>query len=453
MSDTLGNLLFYTNGVQVYNKNYQKMCGSDTLNQGYYSWGYCDLGCRINQGVISLPQPGHSNTYYLFHSRVPNTDIDGHKEGVYYSTIDISQDNGLGCVTSLRNPIITNDSLDGRMTACRHANGRDWWIIVFRFKTGEYMPILLDPQGVHLTTWHRAAPKSLFTFHGSLGQSCFSPDGNYFATNTSLSQLGGYFSLYHFDRCNGSLSLRDTLYYNNDYGYYVSPGTAFAQNSTKLYFNNYEHIYQYDLNSAQSIKLALDTVAIYDGYTYVIPNTPPSVGTLYTSFRLAQLAPDGKIYLSSSTSTNCLHVIDKPDEAGAACHVIQRGLALAYWNLLSLPNYPNFRLGSLDGSSCDTLGIDNVVATAALPRKEEIAKVFPNPANDILNIETKNNTIFLSYKIYDILGREVQTGTATNAISTQKLQNGIYFLSINTLATDGTHGLGGGAIKIIVQHP
>ena len=112
----------------------------------------------------------------------------------------------------------------------------------------------------------------------------------------------------------------------------------------------------------------------------------------------------------------------------------------------------------LDSDGCEEQNC--LVGTSPLSSpKADFIKVFPNPADDILNIETKNSDVFLSYRIYDILGREVQTGTVTNAISTQKLQNGIYFLSINTVAADGTQsnaflgGVGEGATKIIVQHP
>ncbi|HMX40726.1 MAG TPA: PKD domain-containing protein, partial [Saprospiraceae bacterium] len=54
-----------------------------------------------------------------------------------------------------------------------------------------------------------------------------------------------------------------------------------------------------------------------------------------------------------------LHVIDQPDEAGTACGFRQQGIELPTVNQSSIPNFPNYRLGPLDGSPCDTLGLDN----------------------------------------------------------------------------------------------
>src|SRR5690606_15064219 len=44
---------------------------------------------------------------------------------------------------------------------------------------------------------------------------------------------------------------------------------------------------------------------------------------------------------------------------GKACRFLQHNINLTKWNSRSAPNVPNFRLGPVDGSPCDTLGIDN----------------------------------------------------------------------------------------------
>jgi hypothetical protein len=55
-----------------------------------------------------------------------------------------------------------------------------------------------------------------------------------------------------------------------------------------------------------------------------------------------------------------LHVINNPDLPCPACNIEQHGVHLPTYNAASLPNFPNYRLGPLDGSPCDSLGIDNV---------------------------------------------------------------------------------------------
>ena len=55
-----------------------------------------------------------------------------------------------------------------------------------------------------------------------------------------------------------------------------------------------------------------------------------------------------------------MHVIHNPDAPFPDCRIEQRGVVLPTFNAGSVPNYPNYRLGPIDGSPCDTLGIDNI---------------------------------------------------------------------------------------------
>jgi PKD repeat protein len=67
------------------------------------------------------------------------------------------------------------------------------------------------------------------------------------------------------------------------------------------------------------------------------------------------LAPDGKIYINSNNRCSYLHVINEPDSLGLACEVCQHCVDLPSVNAFSMPNFPNYRLGHLEGSPCDTL--------------------------------------------------------------------------------------------------
>jgi PKD repeat protein len=91
-------------------------------------------------------------------------------------------------------------------------------------------------------------------------------------------------------------------------------------------------------------------VAWYDGYESPFP----------TNFFAGQLAPDGRIYITASNGSDIFHVIHRPDEPGAASLVEQHGIRLPTYNASSIPVFPNFRLGPVDGSACDTLGINNL---------------------------------------------------------------------------------------------
>lgn len=103
-------------------------------------------------------------------------------------------------------------------------------------------------------------------------------------------------------------------------------------------------LYQYDL-WAEDIEATRTLVAEYDGHLDPFP----------TTFFLGQLAPDGKIYIASNNGVTSLHVIHNPDADCPDCRI-----ELPTFNSFSIPNQPNYRLGPIDGSPCDTLGIDNI---------------------------------------------------------------------------------------------
>jgi aminopeptidase YwaD len=153
-----------------------------------------------------------------------------------------------------------------------------------------------------------------------------------------------------------------------------------------------------------------------------------------------QNTPDGRIFISSPNGVKHIHTI----ENRAACNVQQHGIETPTFNFAGIPNHPNYRLGALAGSACDTLS----VATQN-PESEEggQVRVFPNPANDILNIEIPQNAVSLYYKIYDILGRQMQSGALQNQISLKNLENGIYIFHI----MDKNGGVYR-TVRVVVQH-
>lgn len=345
ISGEQGNFLFSYNGVYIEDASHNPMLnGTDMSDSGY------EGGDVLIQGGLILPLPNSDNQYILFHQSwkyIGTFGTAGHK--LYYSIIDMRENNGLGAVIEKRNLLIT-DTLDyGKLTATLHANGRDWWILQPRFDSDEYYRILLTPSG----------PKVLSTqitnalHRAGLGQAFFSPDGSKYAKFSAISQQhGNFLHIYDFDRCTGLLSNPLVHHYQigpNDVG-----GISFAPNSDLLYLLAYHRIYQFDLTSADVIA-SKRLVATRDNYIDTIPGTGAMIPP---TFFCGQLGPNGKIYISSIGSVRVLSTIDYPDKLGAQCKVSQHSVHLPTVNR-SLPSFPNYRLGPIDGSECDTIGIDN----------------------------------------------------------------------------------------------
>jgi Secretion system C-terminal sorting domain len=439
ISDTAGQLIFYTNGQEVYNKNHQRM-PNGIINAGE-AWNLNfsnneTSGLGIYQGALALPLPNSNHLYKLFYTqvnRVGGGNLQLNK--LLTATIDMTANNGLGSVINKDIPIWQNDTLNlSLLTSCRHANGRDWWILSHRFGLDTTYRFLLDPTGVHLKgkqhlQVHAPYDSSVASWHCN-----FSPDGSKYAIHNGLN-VGVY--LYDFDRCTGELSNKKVLWRPMKRG-----GVVFSPNSRYLYALDDQFVVQYDTD-APNIVNTLDTVGRRD-------TTVVSFGGYEVYFFLPQLAPDGKIYFNCAGSGTWLHTIENPDMGGDACDVHIGTVALPHWTFRTMPNFPNFRLGALRGSVCDTLGIEEgvTVGTSPPPEGGEHIRIFPNPANGILNVDIGEKDLSLyQYKLYDVLGRAVQSGVLENQISLKKLNNGIYFFHIVD-----KNGSAYRAVRVVVQH-
>lgn len=90
----------------------------------------------------------------------------------------------------------------------------------------------------------------------------------------------------------------------------------------------------------------------------IVEEAEPPVCFLSGTIGYMELGPDGMIYSRPLNGQNCMHRIKHPERGGTACEFEQNYYQLEY-PYANMPHFPNFRLGPLDGSPCDTLGLDN----------------------------------------------------------------------------------------------
>jgi hypothetical protein len=342
-----GNLLFYSNGVEVFNADHATLQNSEDFNYYPYHEIWEELGLALPQGVIGFQSPNSTQDYYLLHMKydlesTPN-DVLVFGVGLYYSKIDMEADAGLGAMVDKGIELVQDTLNFGTVTATRHGNGRDWWVIVPEYSSNRYYRILIAPDGPVLQETQTIGEPTL----NGVSQAVFSPDGKWYIRNT-VSGLNedGYLDIYQFDRCTGFLSNHLRFPYGN--GLNEGGGAAVSSNNQFLYVSYRNYLYQYDL-LAPNIQASKETVAVFDGFA----------DPFQAAFYMAQLAPDGKIYLNCTNGIRYMHRIEYPNKKGTDCQVSQHVIHLPTVNSLSIPNFPNYRLGPLDGSACDTLGIDN----------------------------------------------------------------------------------------------
>lgn len=340
MSDSTGKLLFYTNGIDVEDVTWNTMQNGANIHPDVLG------GQTISQGVLGLQYPGKKHQYALLH--LPRNYIGFPLNTVgslslFYSRIDMDQNGGLGAVVEKSVLLLSDTLMFGKLKAVKHANGRDWWVLAPEAFTNNVYRFLFDPEGFHLMGKQTIGA----TLYPGVGQAVFSPDGTRYAIyDTYTSSMPDVVDVYDFDRCTGMLS--DHRRIELGVAPLVAGGATFSPNSRYLYVHSTLVVAQYDL-LAPELGASRVELAWYDGYQSPFP----------THFFAGQLAPDGKIYVNTSNGTDVLHVIHRPDEAGAAAMLEQHGIRIPTYNASSMPNFPNYRLGPLDGSSCDTLGLDN----------------------------------------------------------------------------------------------
>ncbi|MEI2757819.1 MAG: T9SS type A sorting domain-containing protein [Bacteroidia bacterium] len=428
--DTAGNLLFYTNGEWIANADGDTLLNSQNFNPGYYTQYYSPVGLGFSQAALFLPFSDTSQFYYVVSESAEefiNKDsvLDAQPFYLTYSIIDATLDSGRGGgLPNAKNINIINDTLLlGRITACKHANGRDWWVVVHKYYSDVYYKLLFTESGVYGPYTQQIGslfPAKILTPFGYddfdiAGMACFSPDGSKYAT-VGPSRI---MEVLDFDRCTGMFSNAQTVNIPINPGYNWALGCSFSPNSRFLYANTYMRGYQYDTYAA-NIDSSGILVAVYDSF----------VDPFQTYFFINQLGPDGKIYLSTWGGNRSLHVIEYPDSLGASCNFNQHSYGLPHNNIgnTTVPNLPNYRLGRLVGSACDTL--TNLTYTPQPPKGG--VRVMPNPNNGnfIVSYELPQNTSG-KLEIFDINGRAVYSQnlpqwSTLQFISLPKLSNGVY---------------------------
>ncbi len=418
ISDENGNFLMSSNGIWIANSIGDTMPNGTGLNPGAAANFYKPYGLPLLNGNIILPMPDDTNKFVLFHQTFG--DITNDSPDIFYTIIDKTLDNGKGDVISKNNAALSGTFGQG-MAACKHGNGRDWWVVAFSDKADTIYKFLLTPDSVQYAGFQKL---NVPVYGGWAGQPVFSPDGTKFAYRNALSVVNTWYQdlrLFHFDRCDGLFSLDTIIDYSDGY---LGFGSSFSSNSKYLYISSVNFIYQYNTDTS-NIAASKQTVAIND--TFI------SAAGITTNFYSFYLAANGKIYITSTSSVVHLHEMDYPDSTGAACNFNLHNIQLPCLNVGTVPVHPNYYLGRLVGSSCDTL-----TSVKDLAEHDFKFKILPNPNNGnfrIMYLLPQNKSGNL--EIFDINGRVVYSQnlppwSTLQSISLPRVANGVYNCTITS---------------------
>ena len=422
-----GEFLFFTNGIKIFDKNFNFMTGGslapplDTSSLAY--------GLAQRQGCMFLPWPNDTNKYLLLHTTkefsLPMSYagwIPYHLPSHLYATVlDKGLNAGNGGIVSI-NQIILTDTLSnwgGGLSVTKHANGRDWWILVKKHYNNKFYKFLFTPNGIQSMGIQLIGLDNQARL---LDSYCFSPNGEILA-----GIIGGHeIALFNFDRCTGVLSNYQVLNNPNN----ANGGCEdldFSSNSRYLYTAERLRIFQYDLlniNTPGAVQLT--QVHVVD--TQFVFSVCDSLNNFTTFYSFGQLALNDKIYYPTNHSCNEFSYFESPDSAGLLSDFQYGGLNISSFHASAVPYFPNYRLGPLAGSPCDTLsvGIEEWQASQVL--------VFPNPTQNSINVRLGRTCEEIQCKFYNMQGQllfqEKRNFGNAFTLDIPKLSNGLYLLEI-----------------------
>ena len=309
MCDKNGHLLFYTDGISVWNRRHTKMPNGT---------GLAGNSTSTQSGVI-VPLIGDTNIYYIF-----TVDYQGGTKGIEYSILDMSADNGDGDITS-KNNFLYYPACE-KITAVSVSDGSGYWIITHQYGTDVFVTYKLTSKGLSkVSVKSKSGPsiKNTNSFN-TIGYLVISPDNKKLGmANHALGDV----ELFDFDNTKGKIF--NAIQLNSNGGDY---GVCFSPNSKVLYISqesiitgSKSHVQQYDL-----------TATDIPGSMYsFITNDSGSYGAM-------QMGPDGKIYIAR-LGKHYLDVIQNPNDLGSSCNYTFRGMNIIKGTVLGgLPNIPPF---------------------------------------------------------------------------------------------------------------
>lgn len=306
MSDPCGNLLFYTDGVNIWNRKHTKMVNSTGL-----------AGTLNGLEAVIVPMPLSDSLFYFFGF----SDTNGFR-ALYCSIIDISKQGGDGEVIK-RNILLTTSAF-GKLTVVLHSNKKDYWIITRDWKNSEYKAFLLNETGLNLTPVISKVGTATTSESEGSGYLRPSPDGSMLASSFIAGKKN--VELFNFNNSTGGLSFKTSI---TNFAHSTPWNLEFSPDGKILYVSENKpsvnvDLYQFDL-----------TVSDIAASRYTIIATTDWMGNFAPG-------PDGKLYIARY-GQNYLGVITNPNTFGSGVNYVQNGFNLGSQKSgLGLPNiiYP-----------------------------------------------------------------------------------------------------------------
>jgi hypothetical protein len=433
-----GKLLLLCNGMQVFDTAGHFIDNGDSLVPSKIYGLNVLPNAPAAQGSIILPKG--INTYYIFTPTVSDTTFDKWfapnatktpYDMLLYHIVDMNANGGLGKVIKKKIELLTNTEMSRtNMTACRHSNGIDWWLLKkIGYESNHIARFLVTKDSIYGPYFQYFA-KPDFGIYDATGQSSFSPDGKKYA---SVQGKSNKLFMADFDRCTGELSnpkvfnipIDSTSYQPLDNAGNLDSiigGCTFSPNNKYLYISKRFNIYQFEYDEPDS------SLAWY--------NVKRGTDTTWVSFEYylsLKLGIDNRIYIGKAAGSHKqFSVIDYPDIKGVGCGFCRKCFRVdsALGGLNTPPNIPNFNLGA-SAQVCWPLSSQQLAVGS------EQLVLYPNPSRTRIDVRyERRDKRNASLEIYNTIGQRVYSSHISSAmadtshvsIDVSNLSTGVYYL-------------------------
>ncbi|PGH39862.1 MAG: hypothetical protein CRN43_06530 [Candidatus Nephrothrix sp. EaCA] len=438
-----GDLRFYSDGKNVWNKNFNIMPNGDGLISGD----------GFGQHALIVPMPGNKEKYFLF---TVKCQANAHDNGLYCHVVDMSLDGGMGDVApGAKNTLLLADAAEA-LTATLHANGNDFWLVAHENGTNRFVVFPIAYQGVGTPAFFAiGATYERFPKGAAKGSIIISPDRAKLAFNLNTHQdivrkedENSPLEIYDFGPKTGVISNRLALAQLSNIQTLI-----FSPDNTKLYAGCYDNTPSQDYGLLQFDLSAGTPEKIVNSRSYLKwPYKPIADIEPMPSFKL-QLGPDGRLYSGAmggkqnGINQRVLFYLEQPN--------LPLKDAKPGFRYLDSPNnknispdgykpeqsFPNFMQYYFCGLESAELKPATAVAVAAGIKEEdmklkETVTVFPNPAEELLSIGGSSEKYLFPacIKIYSAEGKLLQEQEVQSPpfpkIDIRAFKAGVYILNI-----------------------
>lgn len=427
ISDTSGNLLFFSNGFFLYDSSGYAMENGLFINCPYGNILANYYGASLfNQTSIIIPKKG--NTYYVFSTGMSDSVANNYLNHVWtefdvlnYSVVDMDSNAGKGKVVQ-KNMVLADKQhyTNCAMQAVKHSNGKDWWLVKADCENNRYQEYLVKEDTILGPYYQNYSDTSSYCYW--LGQLYFNNAGTMMAcsnrgskdySNGTLNNVTNRVDLFDFDRCNGALIHKQTYYTPNDSttpNTGIKCGICFSPIGKLLYMSNVFTVYQIDIEDTNQ-----NNALLIHG--------PDTTLAEFPTYNTMACGANGKLYIGNFSGTRkYMSYIDSPNVKGLGCGFVPQGLSQPFNNnLLDPPNMPNFGLGA------DTSVICWPLQNSIVKENEKEWVIYPNPAYQNIYIKNARG----KRKIVCNVSGQIISSTTKDEIDVSKYAKGMYFIQIN----------------------